>query len=97
MGVSGDLPGRTAGYREIPWAEARSSLGTDTQTCGVEVAKVLTTLGDIRLAAGDRIEAEALFVAALAILDELRLPQADDLRDRLAGTTRRSGAPARTR
>ena len=62
---------------------------------GVEVARVLTTLGDIRVAAGDRIAADAMFRAALAILDELRLPQADDLRDRLASTTGQSGAPAR--
>ena len=60
---------------------------------GVEVAKVLTTLGDIRLAAGDRNAADALFRSALAILDELRLPQADDLRERLAGTTGQPGAP----
>ena len=63
---------------------------------GVEVARVLTTLGDIRLAAGDRIAADALFRSALAILDELRLPQADDLRERLANTTGQPGAPART-
>jgi DNA-binding SARP family transcriptional activator/tetratricopeptide (TPR) repeat protein len=62
---------------------------------GAEVAKVLTTLGDIRLATGDRIAADALFRPALAILDELRLPQADDLRDRLARTTGQPGAPAR--
>ena len=31
-----------------------------------------------------------------AILDELRLPQADDLRERLANTTGQPGAPART-
>ena len=62
---------------------------------GVEVARVLTTLGDIRAAAGDRIAADALFRAALAILDELRLPQADDLRDRLASTSGQPGAPAR--
>jgi hypothetical protein len=41
-------------------------------------------LGDIRLAAGDQAKAGACFGTALAILDALRLPQADDLRARLA-------------
>ena len=51
---------------------------------GAEVAKVLTALGDTRLAAGDRDAADSCFRTALVILDELRLPQADDLRERLA-------------
>jgi DNA-binding SARP family transcriptional activator len=49
------------------------------------VAKVLTALGDTRLATGDRAGASACFHEALGILTELRLPHADDLRDRLAG------------
>jgi tetratricopeptide (TPR) repeat protein len=49
-----------------------------------EVAKVLTTLGDTRLAAGDRDAADSCFRTAFIILDELRLPQADDLRERRA-------------
>jgi DNA-binding SARP family transcriptional activator/tetratricopeptide (TPR) repeat protein len=47
-------------------------------------AEVLIALGDIRLAAGDRAAAGACFGDALVILDELRLPQADSLRGRLA-------------
>ena len=57
---------------------------------GAHVAKVLTALGDTRLATGDRAGAGACFHEALGILAELRLPHADDLRDRLA----RLGAPA---
>ena len=51
---------------------------------GADEAEVLMALGDIRLAAGNQVQAGACFGAALAILDELRLPQADALRDRLA-------------
>ena len=51
---------------------------------GADEAEVLMALGDIRLAAGNQVQAGACFGAALAILDELRLPQADTLRDRLA-------------
>jgi hypothetical protein len=70
---------------------------------GAEVAKVLTNLGDTRLAAGDRDAAGSCFRAALAALEELRLPHADDLRERLArlrdqpagGRATRPGDPAR--
>jgi DNA-binding SARP family transcriptional activator/tetratricopeptide (TPR) repeat protein len=48
-------------------------------------AEVLVALGDVRLAAGDVAEARSCFGDALAILNELRLPQADAVRDRLAG------------
>jgi hypothetical protein len=51
---------------------------------GADEAEVLMALGDIRLAAGDQAEAGACFSMALAILAALRLPQADDLRVRLA-------------
>ncbi len=51
---------------------------------GAEIANVLTILGDTRLAAGDRDAAGSCFRAALATLEELRLPHADDLRERLA-------------
>ncbi len=52
---------------------------------GADEAEVLMALGDIKLAVGDQAGAGACFGAALAIVDELRLPQADALRDRLAG------------
>lgn len=51
---------------------------------GADEAEVLMALGDIRLAAGNQAGAGACFGTALAILGELRLPQADDLRVRLA-------------
>jgi DNA-binding SARP family transcriptional activator/Tfp pilus assembly protein PilF len=62
---------------------------------GADEAEVLMALGDIRLAAGNQVQAGACFGAALAILDELRLPQADTLRDRLAGLEERSDIPHR--
>ena len=55
-----------------------------TMGSGADEAEVLMALGDIRLAAGDQAEAGACFSMALAILAALRLPQADDLRVRLA-------------
>jgi tetratricopeptide (TPR) repeat protein len=60
---------------------------------GAHVAKVLTALGDTRLATGDRGGASACFHEALGILTELRLPHADDLRDRLAGLGEATAAP----
>jgi DNA-binding SARP family transcriptional activator/tetratricopeptide (TPR) repeat protein len=51
---------------------------------GADEAEVLMALGDIRLAAGEQAEAGACLAGALAILDALRLPQADELRARLA-------------
>jgi tetratricopeptide (TPR) repeat protein len=57
---------------------------------GADEAEVLMALGDIRLAAGNQVQAGACFGAALAILDELRLPQADPLRDRLAALEERT-------
>jgi DNA-binding SARP family transcriptional activator/tetratricopeptide (TPR) repeat protein len=59
---------------------------------GAHVAKVLTALGDTKRATGDRAGASACFHEALDILAELRLPHADDLRDRLADL----GEPADT-
>jgi DNA-binding SARP family transcriptional activator/tetratricopeptide (TPR) repeat protein len=60
---------------------------------GADEAEVLVALGDIRLSAGDHGEAGTCFAGALAILDELRLPQADGLRDRLAELGRKAPEP----
>ncbi|HJP76354.1 MAG TPA: BTAD domain-containing putative transcriptional regulator [Pseudonocardiaceae bacterium] len=41
-------------------------------------------LGDIRLALGDKVAARELWNAALGVFDELHLPIADEIRDRLS-------------
>jgi DNA-binding SARP family transcriptional activator/tetratricopeptide (TPR) repeat protein len=69
---------RAAGFTERA-LELYRAMGS-----GADEAEVLMALGDIRLAAGDQAQAVARFGEALAILEELNLPQADTLRDRLA-------------
>jgi DNA-binding SARP family transcriptional activator/tetratricopeptide (TPR) repeat protein len=50
-------------------------------------AEVLASAGDSALADGDRAEARRAWDSALVILDELRLPQAGSVRDRLDDLT----------
>jgi DNA-binding SARP family transcriptional activator/tetratricopeptide (TPR) repeat protein len=51
-------------------------------------AGILAALGDIQLSEGEPAAARASFQQALAIFGELRLPQADEVRGRLAALTR---------
>jgi DNA-binding SARP family transcriptional activator len=51
-------------------------------------AGILTALGDIQLSAGEPDAARVSFQQALAIFGELRLPQAEQVRGRLAAVTR---------
>ncbi|HEY2576725.1 MAG TPA: BTAD domain-containing putative transcriptional regulator [Streptosporangiaceae bacterium] len=57
-------------------------------------AEGLIAFGDSALAAGDRAAARDAWGKSLIILDELRLPQAQPVRTRLAGLDERSQAPA---
>jgi tetratricopeptide (TPR) repeat protein len=51
-------------------------------------AGILAALGDIQLSAGEPAAAQVSFQQALAIFGELRLPQAEQVRGRLAALTR---------
>jgi DNA-binding SARP family transcriptional activator len=51
-------------------------------------AGILTALGDIQLSAGEAAAARVSFQQSLAIFGELRLPQAEQVRGRLAALTR---------
>jgi tetratricopeptide (TPR) repeat protein len=75
-------PGAAAACLERAMGLFRS-LGSRADEAGI-----LAALGDIQRGAGDPAAARASFQQALAIFGELRLPQAEEVRGRLAALTR---------